>query len=68
MVNALHAQHVQRAPDVIRRAFLARMGDLPETLGFGLGKDALELLRGMPNLRGVQPHRHNPLPKRLRGL
>ncbi len=54
MVDPHHAELVQGFPDVLRRAFLTRMGHGWETLGAGTGEDALELAWRMPFLGAVQ--------------
>ena len=56
MVDALHLQHIQRAPDIGRRAFLTRMGHQVQTQLLAAGEHPGKLLWRVAEFTAVQPH------------
>ena len=54
VVNPLHTQHVERAPNIGRRALLARMGHPVQTQRAGFGEHVFEFLRRVADLAGIQ--------------
>ncbi|MCY1442898.1 hypothetical protein D9M71_592870 [compost metagenome] len=54
MVDALDLEQVQRFPDVLRRTFLAGMGDGAETLRTRLVEHPLKLARRVADFRAVE--------------
>ncbi|MDT4829345.1 hypothetical protein FQZ97_627620 [compost metagenome] len=56
VVDAFDLEQVQGFPDVLRRTFLARVGDGEEALAAGAVEHPLELARRVALLRAVQAH------------
>ena len=61
VVDAIDAEDVQRLPDILRRTFLAGMGDEAEPLVPGAAKHLFEFAWWVPDLRRIEADADEPV-------